>query len=299
MYDSFVRPGYRLMPGRKYFYPCNWLQIMENAMDPAHTAFLHTIVSGSQFTEEFGVLPELEFVETPVGMMSIATRRVGHNVWVRMIEAVLPNLQQVAPIWETGHREHAFSGPMMSRWIVPVDDTNTMFIEFRHVSETEGVTPAWWADRTIMAPGQLAAESYEAGQRQPGDYEAQVSQRPIAIHGLERIGATDRGVMMFRSQTRRGIRAVLAGHDPAGLCRDAGSVVPTYSNDTVMRMPPDVDPAMDRQRMRETGRQLADGYLKDPPILALKQVCELTSGGGFTGERRDRDQPGVRAGQVG
>jgi hypothetical protein len=149
-----------------------------------------------------------KFVETPVGMMYIGTRRVGQNVWVRMVEAVLPNLQQVAPIWETGHQEHAFSGPMLSRWVVPIDNTNTMFIELRHVSEAEGVTPAWWGDRTIMVPGQLAAESYEAGQRQPGDYEAQVSQRPIAIHGLEHIGATDRGVRMFRSQTRRGIRAV-------------------------------------------------------------------------------------------
>jgi hypothetical protein len=265
-------------------------------MDPAHTAFLHTIVSGSQFTNEFGVLPELEFVETPVGMMSISTRRVGDNVWARMVEAVLPNLQQVAPIWEDGHQEHPFSGPMMSRWIVPVDDTNTMFIEFRQVSETEGVTPAWWADRSIMIPGQLAAASYEAGQRQPGDYEAQVSQRPIAIHRLEHIGATDRGVMMFRNQTRRGVRAVQAGHDPAGLCRDAGLVIPTYSNDTVMRLPPDMDPAMDRQFMRQTGRRLADGYLKDPPLLALKANCELASGGGFTGEGRDRDQPGVRPG---
>jgi phenylpropionate dioxygenase-like ring-hydroxylating dioxygenase large terminal subunit len=267
VYDSFVQPGYRLIPGQNYFYPCNWLQIMENAMDPAHMAFLHTIVSGSQFTEEFGVLPELEFVETPVGMMSISARRVGHNVWARMVEAVLPNLQQVAPIWETGHQEHAFSGPMMSRWIVPIDDTNTMFIEFRHVSETEGVTPTGWADRTMMLPGQLAADSYEAGQRQPGDYEAQVSHRPIAIHGLEHIGATDRGVMMFRNQTRRGIRAVQAGHDPIGMCRDADVVIPTYCNDTVVRMPPDVDPAMDRQRMRETGRQLADGYLKNPPLI--------------------------------
>jgi len=179
VYDSFVRPGYRLIPGQKYFYPCNWLQIMENAMDPAHTAFLHTIVSGAVFTNEFGMLPELEFIETPVGMMYIATRRVEQNIWVRMVEAVLPNLQQVAPIWEDGHQEHSFSGPMMSRWIVPVDDTNTMFLEFRHASETEGLTPAWWADRAIMLPGQLAADSSEAGQRQPGDYEAQVSQRPI------------------------------------------------------------------------------------------------------------------------
>ena len=131
VYDGFIRPGFRVVPGQKYLYPCNWLQIMENAMDPAHTAFLHTIVSGAVFTDEFGVMPELEFVETPVGMIYIATRRVGHNLWARMVEAVLPNLQQVAPIWEDGHLEHPFSGPMMSRWIVPVDDTNTMFIELR------------------------------------------------------------------------------------------------------------------------------------------------------------------------
>jgi nitrite reductase/ring-hydroxylating ferredoxin subunit len=268
VYDSFTRPGYRLIPGQKYFYPCNWLQIMENAMDPAHTAFLHTIVSGAVFTDEFGVLPELEFVETPVGMIYVATRRVGDNVWARMVEAVLPNLQQVAPIWEDGHRGHPFSGPMMSRWIVPLDDTNTMLIEFRHVSETEGVTPAWWADRNIMIPGQLAADSYEAGQRHPGDYEAQVSQRPVAIHGLEHLGATDRGVAMFRNQLRRGMRAVRAGDDPAGLCRNKGAVIPTYCNDTIVHLPPAAESGMDRRLMRETGRQLAEGYLEEPPLAA-------------------------------
>lgn len=267
VYDSFVRPGYRLIPGPKYVFPCNWLQIMENTMDPVHTAFLHTIVSGAVFTNEFGVVPELEFVQTPVGMTSIAIRRVGDNVWTRMVDAILPNLQQVSPIWEDGRREHPFSGPMMSRWIVPLDDTNTMFIEFRHVSETEGVTPEWWGDRSIMLPGQLAADSYEAGQRQPGDYEAQVSQRPVAIHGLEHPGATDRGVTMFRNLTRRSIRAVQTGHDPAGLSRDAGVVIPTYCNDTVTRLPPDRDSAIDRQRLRETGRRLAEGYLKHPPLL--------------------------------
>ena len=265
IYDSFSRPGYRLMPGRKYYYPCNWLQIMENAMDPVHTAFLHTIVSGAVFTDEFGKVPELDFVETPVGMIYIATRRVGDNIWARMVETVLPNLQQVAPIWENGHQEHPFSGPMMSRWIVPMDDTNTMFIEFRHVSETEGVTPAWWADRDIMLPGQLAADTYEAGQRQPGDYEAQVSQRPIAIHGLEHLGATDRGVIMFRNQLRRGIRAVQAGQTPDGLCREAGTVIPTYCNDTIVRVPPAPTAEEDQQLMRTTGRKLAESYLATHP----------------------------------
>jgi phenylpropionate dioxygenase-like ring-hydroxylating dioxygenase large terminal subunit len=270
-YDSFARPGFRMIPGRKYFYPCNWLQILENAMDPAHTAFLHTIVSGAVFTDEFGVLPELEFAETPVGMIYIATRRVGDNIWARMVENVLPNLQQVAPIWETGRHEHPFSGPMMSRWIVPLDDTNTMLIEFRHVSETEGVvTPAWWADREIMLPGQLAADSYEESQRHPGDFESQVSQRPVAVHGLEHLGATDRGVSLFRNQVRRGIRAVKAGRDPDGLSRD-GAVIPTYCNDTVVRVPPARTPALDKQLMRETGRRLAEGYLRQPPLLAAAE----------------------------
>jgi hypothetical protein len=156
---------------------------------------------------------------------------------------------------------------MISRWIVPVDDTNTMFLELRHVSDTEGVTPAWWADRNIMLPGQLAAESYEDGQRRPGDYEAQVSQRPVAIHGLEHLGATDRGVSMFRNQIRRGIRAVQAGDGPTGPLRNPGRTISTYCNDTVVRILPAENSALDKQLLRDTGRQLAETYLTDPPLM--------------------------------
>jgi phenylpropionate dioxygenase-like ring-hydroxylating dioxygenase large terminal subunit len=267
VYDSYVRPGWRMIPGRKYFYPCNWLQIIENTMDPAHTAFLHTIVSGAMFTEEFGVLPELDFVETPIGMIYVATRRVGDNIWARMVETLLPNIAQVAPIWENGREERPFSGPMMTRWTVPLDDTNTMFIEFRQVSDSDGETPAWWADRDNMLPGQIAADNYEEGQLHPGDYESQVSQRPIAIHALEHLGATDRGVSLFRRQIRRGIRAVAAAEDPMGLLRDAGGVIPTYCNNTVMRLPKTDTDAIDKATMRKIGMNLAQGYLKEPPLL--------------------------------
>ena len=266
-YDSYSQSGSRMIPGRKYFYPCNWLQIMENTMDPVHTAFLHTIVSGAVFTEEFGVLPELDYVETPIGMVYVGTRRVADNIWTRMVEVVLPNLQQVAPIWEDGRKERQFSGPMMSRWIVPQDDTTSMFIEFRHVSETEDVTPGWWADRDIMLPGQIAADSYKEGQLHPGDYEAQVSQRPIAIHGLEHLSETDRGVSMYRNQIRRGIRATAAGQDPMGVFRNGG-VIPTYCNNTVLRVPPAAAGTNDKELMRATGRRLAESYLKAPPLMA-------------------------------
>ena len=170
------------------------------------------------FTAEFGVLPEFDFVETPIGMIYVATRRVGENDWARMVENAMPNLQQVSPIWEDGKREHAFSGPMMSRWIVPLDDTYTMLIELRHISEAKGVTPARFADREFTLPQQTAAPTYEEGQRRPGDYEAQVAQRPMAIHGLEHLSVTDRGVSMFRKLVGQGIRTVRDGGEPKGIC---------------------------------------------------------------------------------
>ena len=52
-----------------------------------------------------------------------------------------------------------------------------MLIEPRHISETEGVvTLDWWADRSVMQPGQLAADTYAVGQPPPGDFEAEVLQ---------------------------------------------------------------------------------------------------------------------------
>jgi phenylpropionate dioxygenase-like ring-hydroxylating dioxygenase large terminal subunit len=272
IYDSFVRPGYRVIPGQKYIYPCNYLQILENTMDAIHTSFLHTIVSGAVFTDEFGVLPELEFTETPVGIIYIATRRIGENIWSRSVENVLPNLQQVAPIWETGQQQIGFSGPMMSRWVVPIDYTNSIYIELRHLSETKGVvTPDWWADRSIMLPGQLPPDTYEEAQRRPQDFEAQVSQRPIAVHGMEHLGTTDRGITMLRGQIRRGIKAVKEGKDPVGLVRDGGAVIPTYCNNTVLRIPPAKTPELDKRLMRETGRRLAASYIAEPPLLAAAE----------------------------
>jgi len=266
LFDSYEREGYRMIPGKKYDYPCNWLQILENAMDPVHTSFLHTIVSGSQFTEEFGVIPELDFIETPVGMIYIATRRMGDNVWVRMVENIMPNLQQVAPIWETGQDPHEFDGPMMSRWIVPQDDTHTMLLEFRHISVTDESTPAWWADREQMLPAQLPiTENLEDQQRQPSDYEAQVSQRPIAIHGMEHLGATDRGITMFRKLVKDGIQAVQEGRDPDVLSRDE-KPQSTYCNDTVVYSPAVGSAEEDIKSMREIGRKLAEDYITNPPL---------------------------------
>ena len=80
-------------------------------------------------------------------------------------------------------------------------------------------------------------------------------------------------VAMFRNQMRRDIRTMQAGHDPAGLCRDAG-VIPTYCSDTVVRLSLETNWATDRKRMSKTGRQLADGaaYLSASGTLSATLV---------------------------
>ena len=85
---------------------------------------------------------------------------------------------------------------------------------------------------------------------------------------MEHLAATDRGVTMFRKQIRSGIRAVRTGHDPAGLCREEGKLIPTYCNDTIVRVPPARSETADNQMMRDTGRRLAESYLKEPPLAA-------------------------------
>ncbi len=100
-YDVFDLPDDRMVP-YSLTYPCNWLQIFENVMDPAHGVFLHTRISFEHFAPAWGEMPVTEFRPSPLGMIYITTRRVGDLVWVRMNDIILPNLAQAGAIWKRG-----------------------------------------------------------------------------------------------------------------------------------------------------------------------------------------------------
>jgi nitrite reductase/ring-hydroxylating ferredoxin subunit len=259
VYDTFDMPGYRAVPG-SWIYPVNWLQARENGMDPAHTAFLHTIVSATQFTEEFGVLPITEFHATPIGMVYVSTRRVRDLVWVRIADLILPNILQFPSNWNDKDTERIFIRPMMTNWTVPIDDRNTLVIGLYHQDESSDLD---LKQALEAVPGLTGGRSYEEAQRQPGDYEAQVSQRAIAIHALEHLATTDAGVIMFRKLVRRDVRAVQAGRSLEGAARSESGAIPTYSQDTFLRIPPAPTPETETQLLRTTGRKvLAGEYLR-------------------------------------
>jgi phenylpropionate dioxygenase-like ring-hydroxylating dioxygenase large terminal subunit len=257
VYDTFDLPGQTLVP-YSIGYPCNWVQTAENSMDPAHVVFLHTRVSFAHFSAEWGVMPEIEFEETPLGMLYVTTRRMGDNVWVRSNDAILPNMTLVGATWVDGTEESVFTRVSATRWRVPLDDTHTMMIGWRHFDprmDPEGKGRAGDIGKEKMdAFGQTGGRPYPEQQRVPGDYEAQVSQGPIAIHAREHLGHTDRGVAMFRRLLRRAIRRVAESgtvEPPA----ESGGRIPTYCHDTIVRLP--VDPRSDdRARLRDVGQKV-------------------------------------------
>jgi phenylpropionate dioxygenase-like ring-hydroxylating dioxygenase large terminal subunit len=256
MYDTFQLSDYQLLPGPKFTLPCNWLQVKENCMDPVHGAFLHAIVSGVQFTAAWGVLPELEFRESPVGLVYIASRRVEDRIWVRVADFMAPNIHQFAPDWDDAKKVKIFDRPMITRWAVPIDDTNTMNIDFAHYHESwtvpleQVVNPAF---------GQTDDRPFEERQRRPGDYDAQMSQRPIAVHALEHLATSDRGVVMLRRMLRNGIRAVQRGQDPFGILREPVARIPTYAQNTILRIPPAPTPQADRELLRKVANNVMAG----------------------------------------
>jgi nitrite reductase/ring-hydroxylating ferredoxin subunit len=267
MFDTYGIPGTKMIPGgwtphRKYIWPSNWVQLKENSMDVMHTCFLHTIATGPQFSTQFGIIPEVEYKETPIGMVYIAMRRVGDNVWVRLHDLVMPNIHIVSSVQEDGTKEKRYDPPFLIHWAVPIDDSHLM--EIGWLLENDNLK---FTEDNIrkMHFGALDDRPFEERQRQPGDYDAVVSQGPIAIHSRENLVATDRGVVMFRRLLREGIRTVQRGEDPKGLWR-SDDIIRTYTQNMVIKAPQAATPEADRELMRSIGRRVLDGEFRSPEI---------------------------------
>ena len=278
MYDAYTAPGMTLAVGTKNIKHCNWLQVMDNVVDPVHEAFLHAGISNVQFTDSAGQPIEalldvgaFEVLESPIGLMCCVTRRIDGHIWSHNVEYIAPNIGHIPlppdlpPQYNEGQDQVCFY-PTLFRWRVPQDDTNTL--EFTFTRTPEGQEDAYTNNPEFATMAQLAgnARPYEDRQRFPADYDAQVGQRDIAVHDLEHLATTDRGVIMMRRMIRDGIQAIDRGEDPVGIFREPiTEPIPTYGYETSAKVPPAPTPEEDEKLIRDTGLGFAKGYLSEPP----------------------------------
>ena len=262
--DTFETPGNEMIP-YCVWYPCNWLQVHENIVDPAHAYFLHSTMSTVQFSDAWAEMPTLDWEETPddQGVYYITVRRIEDRVWVRSSHVWLPNIGQIGGLLEKAEKEKSFNRVSITRWTVPIDDTHCWIIGWRHVNDD--VDPFHESRReecgydAVDFYGQTQHHTYEEAQRVPGDWDVQVSQRPIAVHTLEHLGETDLGVAMWRRVVRKAIRGEteITWQRP----RPDDEPVHTYTHDTVLQLP-NSPQLSDPDVLKQIGREVLGAILE-------------------------------------
>ena len=268
--DRFSVAGIGHVPGERFDFRCNWLEVKENAIDPLHTHTLHVIpqLRGvDHFADEFGHIPELMWAETPAGVMYLAARRVEDRVWVRSAEVYGGNIHAISSIFETGRSPKPASKPFMTFWTLPVDDDRSISFYVSHVFDDD--TMPFAERRRLEILGQTDDRPYSERQWIPGDHDAQQSQGPINVHALEHLGTQDRGIVLFRHIVRQGIAAVGKGDDPKGFFLREQDIAPSFASDLVVDASGiDGDPD-DPEILRSFARQVAASYRTHPPMRHL------------------------------
>jgi nitrite reductase/ring-hydroxylating ferredoxin subunit len=278
LYDSFEWPQDNRLVAFNMHLPCNWLQIIENGADPIHNAFLHAIVSGQQFSPAFKVLPVLDFPETPMGYLSMATRKVGEFVFIRASDMMLPNVGQFPNGFNTVQKESFGLRPYLTRWAVPLDDTHALYVGFAHLNgyndPERRLKPEQFGEDLIPFIGQTADRPYEERQREPGDYDAVASQGPIANRKAEHLGTTDRGVVLSRRMLASAIGSIQQGVAPSMPRLYKSAKVRTYAHETVVRIP---SPGAldDPQALAEFGRRAAMAYVETDQLPPEEREIEV------------------------
>ena len=231
--------------------------------------FLHSRVSGIQFQNEFQLMPVFNYFERPNGAFYTSARRVDDKVWIRVHDHLIPNFSQNGGMFTQGDQEELyFARAGLTRWIVPVDDGNSLYIAYRHFNKETDPLGLGERDKvgynTIDFYGQTDERSYEEAQVSPGDYEVWVGQGAITVHDRENLGHTDQGVSAYRQRLRNAIQKLQEGEEPMQPT-ELGLPIPTYAGDTILRAPK--NNTDDRQLRADLSQKVAEIFRSGDELI--------------------------------
>ena len=229
----------------KAIIPCNWAQILEGAIDSAHSSSLHSSdmvparVDGAKATDKAWLrpstdkAPRMQVERTGYGFRYAALRRPISNAathdYVRSTVFVAPSAALIPP-------NNLYNVANIN---VPLDDTNTAFyfIAWGHPAQTPE-TESWrkflgqrlgvdlddkyvplrntanrfWQDRQAMKADNFTGISGFPNQ----DIAMWVTMGPIADRTHDRLGASDLAIVEFRKQMLEAVRAFQTGAPAIG-----------------------------------------------------------------------------------
>jgi 5,5'-dehydrodivanillate O-demethylase len=213
--------------------PCNWLQCQENSLDPVHTEWLHQtfgdyarhILGGIDGTSFAGLGPTagkphkaIRFYDFAHGMAKarlVEGDRGDEEDWTIGHPILFPHTLVTGCQW-------AYT----MQFRVPVDDTHTGHISLYVFPAAPGAR----APRQEVVPYRYVPLRDAGGQWLMNysfnqDYMAWCEQGEIAERHLEKLGESDRGIIMFRRMLKEQLERIGRGAEPMNVFREPGANV--------------------------------------------------------------------------
>ncbi|MDA0797542.1 MAG: aromatic ring-hydroxylating dioxygenase subunit alpha [Chloroflexi bacterium] len=199
--------------------PCNWLQCQENSLDPLHNEWLHAYYTNVVRNGKHE-LPQQRGIT-----LKIAFDQFEHGIIKRRVEE---GYTEEDDDWKEGH-------PVLFPHILLVGDEVKSTLQFRvpiddyttyHVSYyVWGAAPGAVAPAQPVIPYRYVPLKDESGRYIVDilfnqDYMAWVTQGPLARRDLEKLGESDKGIIMYRKLLKEQAEIVADGGDPMNTFRD-------------------------------------------------------------------------------
>ena len=197
---------------------CNWVQAMENSVDPTHTYYLHAhglyLQNSDAGAFHYREIKGLDFKTVKEKTWGGVIKKrvygevelddnVGHPV-------IFPNILLLPP-----HPD------IMMHYRVPVDDTHTQIFRCQYTPSEDGSEvvqdeiPVEYTPSTKGDDGEYHCTTFGSQ-----DAMAWETQGAITDRGRENLGVSDQGVALYRKLLAEQIDAVEKGSDPHGVIRD-------------------------------------------------------------------------------
>jgi len=198
---------------------CNWLQCMDNSLDPSHFEHLHGVY-GNYMMKKLGRPPMLN----PARHIKIDFDVFEFGIYKRRLTE---GMSEDAPDWTVGHpilfpNILAQGGPGQMSWQfrVPMDDTHTLHFVLLGSRPEPGKSGSadpevFTEELTFDGLGRVFADHIVVQ-----DEAAWVGQGPISDRFHEHLASSDKGIMLYRKLLEENMQAVEKGDDPMGLIRD-------------------------------------------------------------------------------
>jgi 5,5'-dehydrodivanillate O-demethylase len=202
--------------------PCNWVQIMENSLDPIHLEWLHGRYFEHVFEQQGRPVNEwpiskhhvkIGFDKFPYGIIKkrvLVGQTEECEDWAVGHPVVFPNMLRVGD-----YGAHSF------QIRVPMNDTQTYHFWYTCFVPAPGIeVPQDYPISLYEAPLKDEKGNYITDYIDGQDMMAWVTQGEIANRTLERLGTSDKGIIMFRQMLLEELAKLEKGQDPMCVFRD-------------------------------------------------------------------------------